>query len=258
VAAHPVVLEERRGPVLVLTINRPESCNAVNMEVAQLIDEALDRAEEESTVLAVIISGSGDRAFCAGQDLKELESGKDPAIIPGHGFAGVTQRRFNKPLIAAVNGLAFGGGMEIALATDCVIAAQTALFALSEVKRGLMAGGGGPIRLARSIPRAQALEIVMTGEPVTAQRAYEMGFVNRVMPPDAVLPEAIALAECITANAPIGVAVSRQLVEDAQEMTLDEVWLRSDEYLSRVLESEDVKEGMLAFAEKRTPVWCGR
>ena len=254
----PLVLEERRGHIMLLTINRPEARNSINAAVAIALDEALDRAEADPEVRAVVLTGAGDKAFCAGQDLKEAGTGVFETIRGEHGFAGITQRKFTKPFIVAVNGFALGGGTEISLAADLIVAADTANFGLAEVKRGLIAGGGGPIRLRRSISRQHTLEIAMTGENIPAQRGYEMGFVNRVVPYEKLLPEAIALAEMIVDNCPLGVKYSKQLINDAEEMSLDEAFKKSDEYIQIIMHSEDFLEGTRAFAEKRKPVWKGK
>jgi enoyl-CoA hydratase/carnithine racemase len=174
------------------------------------------------------------------------------------GFAGIVKRQFPKPLIAAVNGTALGGGFEIALSCDLIVAAEGAVFGLPEVKRGLIAGAGGLIRVGRMLPRQLALEIAMTGEPISAKRAQEVGLVSRVMPAGALLDTALALAEQVAANGPLAVRLSKELVDVAPDLTMDEAWARNDAYGQQIMGSEDMREGLRAFAEKRRPNWKGR
>jgi enoyl-CoA hydratase len=253
------VLRTTRDAVLVVTINRPEARNAVNGAVAEGLDAALDDAEADPAVAAVVLTGAGDVAFSAGMDLKAFVEGGVKAVYRSdRGFAGLTQRRFAKPLVAAVNGAALAGGLELVLACDLVVAAEHATFGIPEVKRGLMAGAGGVIRLPRRIPLATALEMGLTGEPIPAQRAWQLGLVNRVVPGPQVLDEAVALAAAIAANAPLAVAATKQLMREVLDLTEDQAWVRNDE-IGRVPNlSEDAREGARAFAEKRRPVWKGR
>ena len=194
--------------------------------------------------------------FCAGADLKVVAAGKANDIARGKGgFAGIVTRYFPKPMIAAVNGPALAGGFEIVLSCDLVVASENARFGIPEVKRGLMAAAGGLIRLPKRIPLATALELAMTGDPIDAQRALQLGLVNRVVAADAVVAEAIALAERIGENSPAAVRASRQLVLEAGDLTEDEGWTRTLELMLPVFESGDAIEGATAFAEKRPPVW---
>jgi enoyl-CoA hydratase len=251
-----MILErERRGRVEILRLNRPEARNAMSPELSLAIEHALDEIEEDRSVLAVVITGTGS-VFCAGADLKVIASGGGAGInAPKGGFAGVATRNFPKPIIAAVNGTAVAGGFELVLSCDLVVSAHDASFGLPEAKRGLLAAAGGPIRLAKRVPMATALEIVMTGDPITAQRAYDLGLVNRLVPADQVVDEAVALAERIGENSPAAVRVSRQLVKDAAEATEEEGWSRTYELARELGKTGDGIEGATAFAEKRTPVW---
>ena len=207
----------------------------------------------------MVLTGAGDVAFSAGMDLKAfVVDGVRAVYRSDRGFAGLTQRRFAKPLVAAVNGAALAGGLELVLACDLVVAAEHATFGIPEVKRGLMAGAGGVIRLPRRIPLATALEMGLTGEPIPASRAWQLGLVNRVVPGPRVLDEAVALAASIGANAPLAVAATKQLMREVLDLTEDQAWVRNDE-IGRVPNlSEDAREGARAFAEKRRPVWKGR
>jgi enoyl-CoA hydratase len=246
---------ERRGRVEVLRLNRPEARNAMNPELSQAIEDALDDVEHDPAVGAVVVTGTGP-VFCAGADLKVVASGGGGDIeAPKGGFGGLCRRDFPKPVIAAVQGPALAGGFELVLACDLVVAADTASFGLPEVKRGLLAAGGGPIRLAKRIPLAAALEIVMTGDQMPATRAYELGLVNRVVPADAVVDEAVALAERIDQNSPTAVRVGRRLLRDAVDLGEAEGWARTMELVPEVFGSGDAIEGATAFAEKRDPVW---
>lgn len=250
-----LVTFERRGNIALLTLNRPNARNAISPEVSQTMAGLLDEIEADATMRAVVLTGAGE-VFSAGADLKVVAQGNANDIARGKGgFAGVVTRNFPKPLIAAVNGPALAGGFEIVLSCDLVVAAETARFGIPEVKRGLMAAAGGLIRLPKRVPLTIALELAMTGDPIDASRALQLGLVNRVVPADRVVAEAIALAERIGENSPIAVRGSRQLVREAAELSEAEGWTRTLELMMPVFESGDAIEGATAFAEKRPPVW---
>jgi enoyl-CoA hydratase len=250
------VERERRDNVEILRINRPEARNAINGDVSEQMSAALDELENEKDCLAVIITGTGDAAFSAGMDLKAFAAGELGRIASVHGgFAGVAQRDFPKPLIAALNGHALAGGCEIMLACDMVVAADHAMIGIPETKRGLIAGGGGLIRLPRRLPLAIALELGLTGEPIPAKRAYELGLVNRVVPAEQVLDEAVVLAGLVAANAPIAVRWSKRIMKASQYLTEQEGWQLTGEGAQEVFSSPDALEGAVAFAEKRPPRW---
>jgi enoyl-CoA hydratase len=250
-----IVEHERRGIVEILRFNRPEARNAISPEVSVAMAELLDAAEHDASVRAVVLTGTGP-VFSAGADLKVVAQGRGDEIAgaPG-GFAGLVMRDFPKPIIAAVNGPALAGGFEIVLSCDLVVAADTARFGVPEVQRGLMAAAGALIRLPKRVPLAIALELAMTGDPISAQRALELGLVNRVVPAEQVLDEAVAIAERIGENSPVAVRVSRKLVREAVELTEAEAWVRNDERALEVFRGGDAIEGATAFAEKRKPVW---
>jgi enoyl-CoA hydratase len=246
---------ERRENIALLTLNRPEARNAISPEVSQTMATLLDEIEADSNLRTVVLTGRGE-VFSAGADLKVVASGRANDIASGKGgFAGIVTRDFPKPIIAAVNGPALAGGCEIVLSCDLVVAAETAKFGIPEVKRGLMAAAGGLIRLPKRVPLAIALELAMTGEPIDAARAAQLGLVNRVVAADRVVDEAIALANVIGENSPAAVRASRQLVREAAEMSEAEGWKRTFELMMPVFESGDAIEGATAFAEKRKPVW---
>jgi enoyl-CoA hydratase len=246
---------ERREHIALLTLNRPEARNAISPEVSQTMATLLDEIEADSNLRTVVLTGRGE-VFSAGADLKVVASGRANDIASGKGgFAGIVTRDFPKPIIAAVNGPALAGGCEIVLSCDLVVAAETAKFGIPEVKRGLMAAAGGLIRLPKRVPLAIALELAMTGEPIDAARAAQLGLVNRVVAADRVVDEAIALANVIGENSPAAVRASRQLVREAAEMSEAEGWKRTFELMMPVFESGDAIEGATAFAEKRKPVW---
>jgi crotonobetainyl-CoA hydratase len=261
----PAVLTERHGRVLLVTINRPQARNAVNAAVAMGLGDALEQADADGGIWAVIVTGAGDKAFCAGADLKAVSRGEslspaDPERA-AWGFAGYVAHHISKPTIAAVNGFALGGGTEIALASDLVVAADTASFGLPEVKRGIYAGAGGVFRLPQQIPKKVAMEMILTGEPVSAARALELGLVNRVVPQDRVIEEALALAGRVTANAPLSVQASKRIangIRDGQVAADAEYWERSRAEGRALMTSADAAEGPRAFAEKRLPSWEGR
>jgi enoyl-CoA hydratase len=224
-------------------------------ELSRAIEEALDETESDRGVRAVVLTGTGP-VFCAGADLKVVARGGGADIETARGgFGGVVKRELAKPLIAAVNGHALAGGFELVLACDLVVAADDADFGLPEATRGLLAAAGGPIRLARRVPLATALEIVMTGDPISAARAYELGLVNRVVPAAAVVDEAVALAERILENSPTAVRVGRRLVRESIWLDEDEAWALTFRLAGEAIASGDAIEGSTAFAEKRPPVW---
>jgi enoyl-CoA hydratase len=253
------VLRERQGHVEVLTINRPEARNAINAAVSQAMSAALDELTEDDDCWVVVITGSGDKAFSAGMDLKAFSSGEGGGIMGASGgFGGITQRAFPKPIIAAVNGSALAGGFEIMLSCDLVVAAEHATFGIPEAKRGLIAGAGGLIRMPKRLPIAVALELAMTGDSIDAARAFELGLVNRVVPAGVVLEEAISLADRIAANAPLAVRYSKSVMKQAAEVSEAEGWKLNAEAVGVVFSSADAMEGPIAFAEKRPPNWQGK
>ncbi|MFT4570519.1 MAG: enoyl-CoA hydratase [Hyphomicrobiaceae bacterium] len=246
---------ERRDHVAVFTINRPEARNAVNGAVAQGFDEALDALEEDADLWVGVVTGAGT-TFCAGADLKEIAAGNQNTLATKRGgFAGFVQRKRTKPVIAAVGGPAVAGGCEIALACDMIVASENAVFGLPEVKRSLVAVAGALIRLPRVIGMGPAMEMILTGEPVTATRAYELGLVNRLAPEGQALDEALRLAATIAANAPLAVQASRNLAARAFVDDEETLWQAGFEEFMKVLGSEDAKEGPRAFIEKRAPKW---
>ena len=253
------VLRERRGNVEILTINRPEARTAINGAVSTAMSSIMDELLSDTECWVVVITGSGDKAFSAGMDLKAFSSGEGGAIIGASGgFGGLTQREFPKPIIAAVNGSALAGGFEIMLACDLVVAAEHATFGIPEAKRGLIAGAGGLIRMPKRLPMAIALEMAMTGEPIDAERAATLGLVNKVVPAAALMNEALALAERIAANAPLAVRYSKKVMKHAAEVPEHEGWKLNTEAVGVVFSSADAMEGPIAFAEKRPPKWQGK
>ncbi|BBX27036.1 crotonase/enoyl-CoA hydratase family protein [Mycolicibacterium alvei] len=254
---------ERRGNVALITINRPEARNAVNGAVSNAVGDALEAAQKDPDVWAVVLTGAGDKSFCAGADLKAITRGENlfHDTNPEWGFAGYVHHFIDKPTIAAVNGTALGGGSELALASDLVVAAETASFGLPEVKRGLIAGAGGVFRIVEQLPRKVALELVFTGEPIAADEALRWGLINQVVPDGTVVEAALALAERITVNAPLSVQASKRLAYGADDGVIgveEPKWDRTDREFTALLKSEDAQEGPLAFAQKRPPVWKAR
>lgn len=256
-------LTERRGNVLVITLNRPAARNAVNGAVSAAVGDALEAANGDPEVRAVVITGAGDQSFCAGADLKAIGRGED-VMHPTHpqwGFAGYVRHYIDKPTIAAVNGTALGGGSEIVLASDLVVAEESAQLGLPEVKRGLMAGAGGVFRLVDQLPRKIAMELIFTGDPISASDALKWGLVNEVVGDGGALEAAIRLAERITANAPLSVWASKRVAYgvDGGVVTGEERhWDRTEAEFATLLKSADAMEGPRAFTEKRPPVWTAR
>jgi crotonobetainyl-CoA hydratase len=263
--APPAVLTERRGHVLIATINRPDVRNAVNLAVTVGLGDALEEADNDRDVWAVVVTGAGDKAFCAGADLKAVARGENLMVTEqpraSWGFAGYVSHHISKPTIAAVNGFALGGGTEITLASDLSIAADTASFGLPEVKRGIYAGAGGVFRLPQQLPKKIAMELILTGEPLTALRAHELGLVNRVVPQADLLDAALDLAARICANAPLAVQASKRIangIVDGHVAADDPFWAASAHEGKQLMATRDAAEGPRAFAEKRQPVWEAR
>jgi enoyl-CoA hydratase len=248
------VLTERRGRTLIITINRPEARNAANKAVAEGLAAACDELDDTPELSAAVLTGAGGN-FCAGMDLKAFAAG-ELAYVPGRGL-GFTERPPRKPLISAVEGHAVAGGTELVLATDLVVAAKDAKFGIPEVKRGLVAAGGGLLRLPHRIPYQKALELALTGESFTAEQGAQWGFVNVLTEPGEALAGAIELAERITANGPLAVAVTKDIMVQSADWSSDEMWQKQGELISPVFASNDAKEGAIAFAQKRAPNWTG-
>jgi len=258
-----IVTFESRGHVAVLTLNRPEARNAINGDVAAGMEAAIDRLEGDPElwvgVLTANTEGQERPVFSAGADLKALNSGDGASLSrPNGGFAGFVYRERRKPVIAAVDGLATAGGCEIVLAADMVVATTRSAFGLAEVKRNLVAGAGGLFRLPQAIGRATAMEAILTGEPIPAERAYQLGLVSRLVEPGEAVAEAQRLAEQICQNAPLAVWESRAVIAAASSQSDDALKQMTDESMGTVLRSEDLSEGRTAFIEQRPPVWKGR
>ncbi|WP_372666870.1 crotonase/enoyl-CoA hydratase family protein [Amycolatopsis kentuckyensis] len=243
------VRTERIGSTLLITIDRPQARNAVNAAVAAQLAAALDELEADPALRAGVLTGA-DNTFSAGMDLKAALKGESPDI-PGRGFGGLTEAELAKPLIAAVEGFAMGGGFELALGCDLIVAAEDAKFGLPEVKRGLIAAGGGVLRLPQRIPHHLAMEFLLTGEPVTGRRAGELGLVNRVTPAGDAAAVALQLAEKLAENAPLALAAVKKIVRAADPAAVQR------EEIKKLMQSADVREGMTAFAERRAPKWTG-
>jgi enoyl-CoA hydratase len=254
--ATELVLVERRDGVLTITINRPAQKNAINHQVAVQLGSALDLLDGDPALSVGVLTGA-DRTFCAGMDLKAFARGERPTL-PGRGFGGLTRAMVRKPLIAAVEGWALGGGFELALGCDLIIAAEDAKFGFPEVKRGLVASEGGLVRLPRRIPYHVALRVLLTGDPLAAPEASEHGLVSVLTPPGAALDKARELAGHIAVNAPLALAAVKEIVHTTQALDDRDAFEHQDRISSRLISSEDAQEGARAFAESRAPVWRGR
>jgi enoyl-CoA hydratase len=252
----PAVLTERRDRVLVITINRPDQRNAVNAAVAHGIAAALDQLDDDDALSIGVITGAG-KGFCSGMDLKAFVTGERP-WAGDRGFAGITQRASAKPLIAAIEGFAVAGGLEVALACDLIVAARGARLGIPEVKRSLVAAGGGLLRLPRMLPRNIAMELALTGDPIEADRAYDLGLVNRLAEPGEALSTALELAKAIAQNGPLALAASKRILTESVDWPDAEFFERQQAITEPVMASADAREGATAFAEKRAPVWQGR
>lgn len=249
-----VLLLEQRGAVLIATLNRPEVRNAISAELMQAIADAVERAEGDEGVRVLVVAGSGEKAFSAGMDLRSIVDGV--GMRPPAAFMRLLSGEVVTPVVAAVAGVAVGAGCEIAFGSDVVVASSSATFGLPEVTRGLFAGSG-VMHVARRLPLGVALETVLTGERIGAQRAFDLGFVNAVVPTDEVLGRALAVAERIAANGPLGVAASKQLVREVA-YGHPAVQQHLEEWLAQVFSSDDAREGATAFIEKRAPRWTGQ
>jgi enoyl-CoA hydratase len=248
------VLVMQQDRILVVTINRPHARNAVNAVVSQLLAQAMDRLDSDPQLSVGVITGAGG-TFCAGMDLKAFSRG-EIVSVDGRGL-GFTERPPVKPLIAAVEGFALAGGTELALAADLIVASAESVFGIPEVKRGLFAAGGGLLRLPQRIPYAIAMELALTGDNLTAMRAAELGLVNVLAAPGAALNEAIALAQRITANGPLAVATTKRIIVESRNWPPETMFAEQGKFKPSVFDSNDAREGALAFAEKRPPQWTG-
>lgn len=252
----PTVQTEEQDGVLIITIDRPKARNAVDGATARALTDAFDQLDSRDDLLVGVLTGTGG-AFSAGMDLKAYARGDTP-IIPGRGFAGLTRTQLRTPLIAAVEGWALGGGTEMALACDLIVAAQNATFGLTEVTFGLVPPEGGIVRLPERIPRNIALEILLTGDPLPAERAQQLGLVNHITPPGEALDKAVELAHRIARNAPLSIAAVKRAVNERTAYGDQDAFRQQDQVVAPVLASHDAQEGAHAFAEKRSPHWEGR
>jgi enoyl-CoA hydratase len=247
------VLTERHEQVLVVTINRPEQRNAVNMAVAEGIASAMELLDGDRELSVGIITGAG-KGFCSGMGLKAFANGERP-YVGDRGFGGITRRSADKPIIAAVEGFAVAGGLEIALACDLIVVARGTKLGLPEAKRSIVPASGGLLRLPRMLPRCLAVELALTGNPITAERAYELGMVNRLCELGEAVPSALGIAADIAANGPLAVAAIKRILKESVDWPDDEFFERQAQFSEPVLASDDAREGALAFAQKRAPVW---
>ncbi len=250
------VLTSAEDGVLTITLNRPEARNAANKALAEGVAAAVDELESNPDLRVAILTGAGG-TFCSGMDLKAFVSGETPNV-EGRGFGGLTEYTAKKPIIAAVEGYALAGGLELAISCDLIVAADTSKFGIPEVKRGLAAAAGGLVKLPRQIPSRVAMELALTGDFITAERAYELGLINRVVEAGTALENAKALAATIAANGPLAVAISKQVVASQQDWNSDELFTKQGAMVMPIFTSEDAIEGATAFAEKRAPNWKGK
>ncbi len=250
------VAAQVEGSVLVVTLNRPEQRNAINLSVAMGIAAAMEELDKRDDLAVGVLTGAGG-VFSAGLDLKAFARG-EPASVPGRGFAGLVEAPPRKPLVAAVEGWALGGGFEVALSCDLIVAARGARFGLPEVRRGVAARGGGAFRLPRRLPYGIAMEILLTGEPMSAEDGYRLGLLNRVTEDGQALAGALELARAIARNAPLAVAASKRVVVDSADWPLATAFVEQRQHLDPVFASSDAQEGATAFVERRAAVWSGR
>ncbi len=250
--ANEVTTEIRDG-IMIITLNRPDAMNAINLELAELLAASLDELDQNKDVSVGVLTGAG-RGFCAGMDLKEFVS-KGMPMVGDRGFGGITERASKKPLVCAVEGFALAGGLEVALSADLIVAAKGAKFGIPEVTVGLFAAAGALLRLPRVLPYGRAMKMALTGAPISAEEAYELGMVAELADKGEALNTAIELAQKISKNAPLGLIASKQLLCEMQGRTEEEFWAYQQSQIKTVFNSEDGKEGATAFAEKRAPNW---
>jgi enoyl-CoA hydratase len=255
-AEQTAVLTEKRGNVLLITLNRPEVRNAVNAALAEGVGKALDELDADDELSVGVLTGAGG-FFCAGMDLGAFVKGESP-WYGDRGFAGIAQRASEKPLIAAIEGFAVAGGMEIALACDLIVAAQGAKLGIPEVKRSLVAAGGALLRLPRRMPYHVVMELALTGDPFPAERFHELGLVNRIAEPGTAVDVALEMAATLAKNGPLGLRAAKKILQEQWDWSTSEMWGKQGEIAGPVMASEDAKEGASAFKEKREPVWKGR
>ena len=258
-AKQVILFEKKTENIALVTLNRPEARNAVNDEVAKAMDAIVKQTEADPAIRVVVLTGSGDIAFSAGADLKMISQGRESELgTPDGGFAGLVFHQKDKPWIAAVGGFALAGGLELALSCDMIVASENAVFGLPEVTRGIIAAAGGMYRLPRVLPRAIALEIITTGGRFSAQQALQYGMINRLVSHESLLDEAFGLAQTIADNAPLAVIESLKIARLAFDKAERELIHMTEEGKNKVFQSEDAREGPLAFVEKRKPVWKGK
>lgn len=251
-----VLYEKLSENIALVTINRPDAYNAINNEVAQELDAIVKKTEADASVRVVLLTGAGEKAFCAGADLKMIAAGRGAELnTPDNGFGGFVYAKRTKPWIAAVNGFALAGGTELCLACDMIIATEGSKFGLPEVKRGLVAGAGGMFRLPKALPEKVAMEVICTGNHFDAIFAEKHGLVNRVVALEDLMPTAIKLAEEIAINSPNSVKESMAFVKGMGNLSEEELIEKSNQLFIKILDSADAKEGTQAFVEKRAPVW---
>jgi enoyl-CoA hydratase len=250
------VLVDVADGIMTVTLNRPKAKNAANRAVAEGVAAAMDELDSNDDIKVAILTGAGG-TFCAGMDLKAFVSGEMP-MVEGRGFAGLTESIPRKPLIAAVEGYALAGGMELAISCDLIVAADNAKFGIPETKRGLAAAAGGLMRLPRQIPPRIAMELALTGDFIDAERAASLGLINQTAPAGGALDAARELAAKIVANGPLAVAVSKQVILESADWSADEMWKKQQDLVMPIFGSEDAMEGSIAFAEKRAPNWKGK
>ncbi len=255
VSAEPV-LTERRGNVLLITLNRPEVRNAVNAALAEGVGNALEELDADDSLSVGVLTGAGG-FFCAGMDLGAFVKGES-SWYGDRGFAGIAQRSARKPLIAAIEGFALAGGLEIALACDLIVAARGAKMGIPEAKRSIIAAAGALLRLPRRMPYHLVMELALTGDPFPADRFYDLGVVNRLVEPGATVDAALELAAQLGKNGPLALIASKQILQEQFDWSSGEMWEKQGEIIGPLFNSEDAKEGASAFKEKREPVWKGR